>query len=323
MRRIGSTDLAVHPLCLGGNVFGWTLGEADGFAVLDAFRAGGGNFVDTADIYTNWEPGSSGGESETIIGAWMRDRGCRDEIVLATKVGGEMAPERAGLKPAYVRAAVEDSLRRLGTDHVDLLYAHFDDLDTPVDEALWGLDELVRAGKVRALGASNFSAERLADALAASERDGLARYVAIQPRYNLIDRAEFEGELDALCRAEELAVMPYYALANGLLTGKYRRGEPLPDTPRAADVAAEHLGDAAGRAWDVVDAVGTVAARRGATSAQVALAWLLEQPTVVAPIASATSPAQVEDLLAATDLRLEPDDLALLGAAGRPAEAGA
>jgi aryl-alcohol dehydrogenase-like predicted oxidoreductase len=323
MRRIGSTDLTVHPLCLGGNVFGWTLGEADGFAVLDAFRAGGGNFIDTADIYTNWEPGSAGGESETIIGAWMRERGCRDEIVLATKVGGEMAPGRSGLKPAYVRAAVEDSLRRLGTDHVDLLYAHFDDLETPVDEALWGLDELVRAGKVRALGASNFSAERLTDALAASERDGLARYVAIQPRYNLIDRAEFEGGLDALCRAEELAVMPYYALANGLLTGKYRRGEALPDTPRAADVAAEHLGDAADRAWDVVDAVGTVAARRGATSAQVALAWLLEQPTVVAPIASATSPAQVEDLLAATESRLEPEDLALLGAAGCPAEAGA
>jgi aryl-alcohol dehydrogenase-like predicted oxidoreductase len=323
MRRIGSTDLEVHPLCLGGNVFGWTLDEAAGFAVLDAFRDGGGDFLDTADVYANWAPGSTGGDSEQIIGAWMSARGCRDEIVLATKVGGEMGPGRGGLAPAYVRTAVDDSLRRLGTGHIDLLYAHFDDPHTPVEEALSGLDELVRAGKVRALGASNFTPERLAESLAASDREGFARYAALQPQYNLIDRAGFEGDLAALCRAEELAVMPYYALANGLLTGKYRRDEPLPDTPRAADVADVHLGDDAERAWNVVDAVVEVAARRAATPAQVAIAWLLEQPTVAAPIASATSPAQVGELLAATALRLEAEDLSLLEAAGSPAEAGA
>jgi aryl-alcohol dehydrogenase-like predicted oxidoreductase len=323
VRAIGSTGLAVHPLCLGGNVFGWTLDEAAGFAVLDAFVEGGGNCIDTADVYATWVPGSEGGDSERMIGAWLRSRGCRDDVVLATKVGAEMGPGRKGLAPAYVRTAVEDSLRRLGVDAVDLLYAHYDDPATPVEEALWGLDELVRAGKVRALGASNFTPERLAEFLAVADRDGLTRFAALQPEYNLLDRDGFEGELAALCAREGLGVLPYYALANGLLTGKYRRGEPLPATARSEDIAELYLGDGGERAWDVVDAVVAIAARHEATPAQVAIAWLASRPGVTAPIASATSPAQVSELLGATALTLDTEDMDMLDIAGRTAGAGA
>jgi aryl-alcohol dehydrogenase-like predicted oxidoreductase len=323
VRAIGSTGLAVHPLCLGGNVFGWTLDEAAGFAVLDAFVDGGGNCIDTADVYANWVPGSSGGDSERMIGAWLRSRGCRDDIVLATKVGAEMEPGRKGLAPAYVRCAVEDSLRRLGVDHVDLLYAHYDDPDTPVEDALWGLDELVRAGKVRALGASNFTAPRLAEFLAVADREGLARFAALQPEYNLLDRDGFERELAALCAREGLGVLPYYALANGLLTGKYRPGEPLPATPRGEEIAELYLGDGGARAWSVLDVVLAVAARHGVAPAQVAIAWLASRPGVTAPIASATSPTQVRELLAAAALALDTEDMDMLDLAGRVAETGA
>jgi aryl-alcohol dehydrogenase-like predicted oxidoreductase len=323
VRAIGSTGLAVHPLCLGGNVFGWTLDEPAGFAVLDAFVEGGGTFIDTADVYATWVPGSEGGDSERMIGAWLRSRGCRDDVVLATKVGAEMGPGRKGLAPAYVRGAVEDSLRRLGVECVDLLYAHYDDPATPVEDALWGLDELVRAGKVRALGASNFTAQRLAEFLAVADRDGLARFAALQPEYNLLDRDGFEGELAALCVGEGLGVMPYYALANGLLSGKYRRDEPLPATARGEEIAELYLADGGGRAWDVVDAVIAVAARHGATPAQVAIAWLASRPGVTAPIASATSPAQVSELLGATALTLDTEDMDMLDITGRAAGAGA
>ena len=321
--RTYAPAVSAPSLCLGGNVFGWTLDEAQSFAVLDAFVAGGGTRIDTADVYASWVPGSSGGDSERIIGAWLRSRGCRDDVVLATKVGSEMAPSRKGLAPAYVRAAAEDSLLRLGVDHVDLLYAHYDDPSTPVAEALWGLDELVRTGKVRALGASNFTAERLAEFLAVADRDGLARFSALQPEYNLLDRDGFEGALAGLCASEGLEVLPYYALANGLLTGKYRRGEPLPATARGEEIAELYLADGGERAWDVVDAVLAVAARHGATPAQVALAWLAARPGVTAPIASATSPAQVRELLGASALTLDTEDMDMLDTTGRTAEAGA
>jgi aryl-alcohol dehydrogenase-like predicted oxidoreductase len=304
---------AVHPLCLGGNVFGWTLDEAASFAVLDAYFDGGGNFIDTADAYANWEPVNRGGVSEEIIGRWLRRRGIRDEIVLATKVGGEVAPGRQGLAGAYVRAAVDDSLRRLGVDRIDLLYAHYDDPATPLEETLGAFDELVRAGKVRALGASNFGVDRLAEALSVSASQGFASYAAVQPEFNLIDRAGYEAELEALCVARGLAVMPYYALANGLLTGKYRREDPWPDTPRAQDIRELYLQD--GRAWPIIDAVVDVAGRVGATPAQVALAWLMQRPSITAPIASATSPAQVRELLGATDVALSDADIRRLESA--------
>jgi aryl-alcohol dehydrogenase-like predicted oxidoreductase len=314
-RRVAGME--VSPLCLGGNVFGWTLDAAAGFRVLDAYRDLGGTFLDTADVYANWEPENAGGESEEIIGAWLRRSGARDEMVVATKVGAEMAPDRKGLAPAYIRSAVEDSLRRLGVDHIDLLYAHYDDPDTPIEDTLAAFDALVREGKVRAIAASNFSAERLAASLEVSRREGLAGYAALQPEYNLLDRAGFEAELEPLCREHGLAVMPYYALANGLLTGKYRRDVPLPDTPRAVDIRDLYLTDGNDdRVWDVVEAVVAIAADRGATPAQIALAWLLDRDTVTAPIASATTPEQVAELMGAADIRLTDADRSALSAAG-------
>lgn len=314
MRRIGSSDLLVSPLCLGGNVFGWTLDEPRSFAVLDAYADGGGNFIDTADVYAAWEPVNQGGVSETIIGSWLRERGNRDQMVIATKVGDEMGPGRSGLGAAYIKSAVEDSLRRLGVDHVDLLYAHYDDPTTSPEETIAAFDELVAAGKVRALGASNFTAERLSESLRASDRGGRARYVALQPEFNLIDRASFEGELEALCVAEGIGVMPYYALANGFLTGKYQRRRPFPNTPRAEEIREMYLTD--GRGWIVLDALLAAADRTGATPAQVALAWLSGRGSVTAPIASATSPEHVRELLAAANVALSDEDREALDGAG-------
>ncbi len=307
-RPLGRSDLRVSPLCLGGNVFGWTADEARSFEVLDAFSEAGGNFVDTADVYSRWVPGHEGGESEGVLGRWLASRGARDRVVVATKVGMEM-PYGAGLSRAHVTRAAEASLRRLGVERIDLLYAHEDDPRTPVEETVRAFDALVRAGKVRAVGASNFTAARLAEALELARREGLARYEVLQPDYNVVDRASFEGELEALCRREQLSVAPYFGLAAGFLTGKYRQGEPPPASARARVVLDRH-GHA--RGWAVLDAVRAVAARRGATPGQVALAWLLAQPAVVAPIASATSATQLGELLGFARLRLEPADLAAL-----------
>ncbi|GAA2142879.1 aldo/keto reductase [Kitasatospora kazusensis] len=308
--HLGGSDLAVSPLCLGGNVFGWTADEARSFAVLDAYTAGGGNFVDTADVYSAWVPGNSGGESETIIGNWLRRRGHHEDIVVATKIGGH--PDAAGLKAANVRATTEASLRRLGTERIDLLYTHWDDPQTPVEEFIGALDELVRAGKVRAIAASNISAERLTEALEFSAREGLAAYVAVQPHYNLVSRATYEGPLAEVVAAHGLASVPYYALASGFLTGKYRADGAAVPSARALG-AARYLETPRGPR--VLAALDKVAAIHGVEPATAALAWLGAQPTVVSPIASARTPEQLPALLAAAHLELTPEDLELLGEA--------
>jgi aryl-alcohol dehydrogenase-like predicted oxidoreductase len=305
MATIGSSGIEVSRLCLGANVFGWTADKDTSFAVLDAYTAAGGNFVDTADSYMWRIPGNSGGESETIIGEWLAGGGRRDDVVLATKVGSW--PQRKGLSAANIAAACDDSLRRLRTDHIDLYYAHRDDPDTAQEETLDAFDALVRAGKVRAVAASNFSAERLRSALEISARDGLTPYVALQPHYNLVERAEFETALLPLLDAEGLSCVPYYGLAKGFLTGKYRDGAQV-DSPRA-EGALEYLDDR-GRA--VLAVLDEIAAGHEVPVAAVALAWLAAQPTVVAPIASARNPEQLADLLPVLDLKLTDDEVRLL-----------
>ena len=306
--KIPRTDLDVFPLCLGGNVFGWTADEAQTFAVLDAYAAASGNFVDTADSYSAWVPGHAGGESEALIGRWMAARGNRDRMVIATKVG--RLKGMLGLSPANIRASADASLRRLGVERIDLYYAHADDPDTPLEETLGAFDALVRAGKVRAIAASNYSAPRLAEALGVSAREGLARYVALQPHYNLVHRAEYEADLAPLCAREEIACLPYFGLAKGFLTGKYRVGATV-DSPRSASAGA-YLGEAGLR---VLDALDRVAQAHRTTVAAVALGWLAAQPTVVAPIASARTPAQLAELLPMAGLELSIAELESLGAA--------
>ena len=305
---IGRTGLDVFPLCLGGNVFGWTADEAESFAVLDAYAAAGGNFVDTADAYSAWVPGNRGGESEEIIGRWMAARGNRDRMIVATKVG--RMPGKDDLHAATIREAVEGSLRRLQTDHIDLYYAHGDDHpEIPLEETLGAFDELVRAGKVRHIAASNYGVPRLAEALAISARDGLAPYVALQPEYNLVERG-YEDDLRQLCADHGLACLPYFSLAKGFLTGKYRPGGAPVDSPRSAG-AAGYLDE---RGVIVLALLDDIAAAHRVSVAAVALAWLAAQPTVAAPIASARTPEQLAELLPMTGLELAPDELARLDA---------
>ncbi|GIG69482.1 aldo/keto reductase [Phytomonospora endophytica] len=307
MPRIGNSDLNVHPLALGGNVFGWTADEEASFAVLDAYVAGGGNFIDTADSYSAWVPGNSGGESESIIGRWMAARGNRDDLVIATKVARH--PQRPGLSAANIAAAAEDSLRRLGTDRIDLYYSHFDDEPyVPVADTLRAYDALIKAGKVRHIGMSNMTPERLTESLDTSAREGLASYIAIQPNYNLVSRDTYEGARADIVAAHGMSAVPYYGLASGFLTGKYRPGTTV-DSARAGG-AAKHLETPKGRA--VLAALDEVAARHDAELATIALAWLLAKPTVVAPIASARTPEQVPALLAVADVKLTTEDVALL-----------
>ncbi|MDT3395558.1 aldo/keto reductase [Streptomyces sp. B1866] len=304
-KRIGG--LSVFPLSLGGNVFGWTADEAGSFAVLDAYAEAGGDFVDTADIYSAWAPGNAGGESETIIGDWFASRGNRSEVVLATKVGAGY-PERRGLAPAVIRSGVEESLKRLRTDYIDLYYTHFDDPSVPVEDIIATLDALVREGKVREIGASNISPERLEASLAFSERENLARYAALQPHYNLVSRDTYEGPLADTAARHGLATLPYFALASGFLSGKYRPGATV-DSARS-ESAAQHLSTERGR--KVLAALDEVASARGAAHATVALAWLAAQPTVAAPIASARTVDQLPALLAVADLTLTGEELARL-----------
>ncbi|GGO86636.1 aldo/keto reductase [Wenjunlia tyrosinilytica] len=311
MNRIGTSDLEVFPLSLGGNVFGWTADEAQSFAILDAYAAAGGNFVDTADAYSAWAPGNSGGESEEIIGRWLAARGNRDDIVVATKVGGH--PKLRGLAPATIKKGVEGSLRRLGVDHIDLYYAHYDDPGTPVEETLRAFNDLVTEGKVRCIGASNFTGARLSESLAVSEREGLARYVAVQPHYNLVFREEYERGLRDVAAANGLSAAPYYGLASGFLTGKYRTDTDV-DSARAGG-AAKYLDSDRGRR--VLAALDEVAAEHGVAVGTVALAWLRSQPTVAAPIASARTADQLPPLLASVDLELAKEDLRRLEAASQ------
>ncbi|MBF6176739.1 aldo/keto reductase [Nocardia blacklockiae] len=305
MAKLGTTDLDVFPLCLGGNVFGWTADRDGSFAVLDAYAAAGGNFIDTADIYPAWVPGNSGGESETILGAWVAARGNRDDMVIATK--GSRLPPHDGLSAAAIHGAAEASLRRLGTDHIDLYYAHYDDPEIPVADIVAAHDELVRAGKVRYVAVSNMATDRIREALAVADREGLARYVAVQPHYNLMERTAFERDILPLAEAEGLATVPYYALAKGFLTGKYRPGAEV-DSPRAQGAAA-YLDERGARVLTELD---LVAAAHGVSVAAVALAWLAAQPTVAAPIASARTPEQLADLLPVGELQLSEAELAAL-----------
>lgn len=310
-RTFGRTDLRVAAICLGGNVFGWTADEAASFAVLDAYVAGGGNFIDSANVYTRWAPGHVGGESETVLGRWLHARGNREQVIIATKVGSPMDDEgqEYGLSRRHILAMVEDSLRRLQTDYIDLYLSHMDDYDAPQEETMAAFDELVRQGKVRYLAASNFSVGRLASALETSERLGHARYEGIQPPYNLLMREDYERDLAPFCLEHGLAVMTYGALAGGFLTGKYRPDQPLPSSARARSIRSRYMND---RNFAILAAVDRVAAEHHATSGQVALAWLLARPGVTCPIASATTVEQTRELLAAADLRLSPEAIALL-----------
>lgn len=306
--RLGRSELMVSKLCFGGNVFGWTADEAMSHRLLDGLVDAGLNFIDTADVYSKWAPGNQGGESEAIIGRWLKARGNRDRIVIATKVGSEMGPGMKGLSRAYIVQAVENSLRRLQTDYIDLYQSHWDDPETPVEEALAAYQQLIAAGKVRVIGCSNFSVARLQASLDAHRRDGLPRYECLQPEYNLCERAGFEAGLADLCQREGIGVITYFSLAGGFLTGKYRNEQDLAKSPRGEDVA-KYL-DARGRR--ILAALDDIAAETASTPTRVALAWLMAQPAVTAPIASATSPAQLQELVAATELRLDQSALARL-----------
>jgi len=310
MTRITRTDLDVFPLALGGNVFGWTANEEQSFAVLDAYVAAGGNFIDTADMYSSWAPGNSGGESETIIGRWMKARGNRNKLVIATKVG--LLPRLPGLSAKNIQRAAEDSLARLQTDRIDLYYAHEDDRAVPLVETLGGFDALVRAGKARYIAASNYNGPRLAEALRTSRREGFAEYVALQPHYNLMERHKYEGELADTVAAQGLASFPYFALAAGFLTGKYRVGSKV-DSKRA-EGAGTYLNE---KGRKVLAALDEIAATRKEAVATIALAWLAAQPTVVAPIASARTPEQLPPLLRSTDVHLSKEEVEKLSAASQ------
>ncbi len=308
MRILGKTGFEVFPVAFGGNVFGWTLDEQASFRMLDMLAERGFNFIDTADAYSRWVPGHQGGESETIIGRWLQRGGRRDRVILATKVGMEALGHPGGLSAAHIEQSVEGSLRRLQTDYIDLYQAHKDDAGTPLEETLAAFDKLVRAGKVRAIGASNYSAARFQEALDVSRRDGLAAYATLQPHYNLVERQAFETELAPLVLRHGIAVINYYALAAGFLSGKYRTEADAQGRARGGRVAA-YLNE---RGLRILAALDEVAGQYRATPAAVAIAWLLHQPAVTAPIASATSEAQLDALQAAVDLSLSPEALARL-----------
>jgi aryl-alcohol dehydrogenase-like predicted oxidoreductase len=307
-RRLGRTDLTVAPIVLGGNVFGWTADKAASFAVLDRFAANGPAAIDTADVYSAWVPGHHGGESETIIGEWMKARGNRDRVILITKVGSPMGMGKEGLSPAYIEEAVEASLKRLQTDVIDLYLSHWPDMATPLADTLGAYQRLIDKGKIRWCGASNLTTHLLEQALAAAKARGGPRYEVLQPEYNLADRAAFENGLADLCRREEIGVITYFSLAKGFLSGKYRTEADLAKSARGGGVKA-YLNE---RGFRILDALGAVAAGHNAKPAEVALAWVMARPGVTAPIASATSVEQVENLIRATELMLSPADMAAL-----------
>jgi aryl-alcohol dehydrogenase-like predicted oxidoreductase len=311
-RPLGRSGLSTAPLVFGGNVFGWTADEATSHRLLDAFIDGGFNAVDTADVYSAWVPGHTGGESESVIGRWLQARGKRDDVLILTKVA--MWPKQPGLSAANIEAAVEGSLKRLRTDHIDLYQSHQDDAATPIDETLEAYDRLVKAGKVRAIGASNFSPDRLADSLKVSADKGVARYETIQPKFNLYDRDQVEGALAKLTADEGVGVIPFYGLAAGFLTGKYRSQADLEGRARASTIKRDYMND---KGLQVLAALDAAAKAVSATQAQVALAWIMAHPAITAPIASVTSVAQLEELMGAARLTFPAEVIAVLDAAGR------
>ena len=324
-RQLGRSGLHLFPIGLGTMQFGWSAGEDAAFEIMDAYYAAGGNFLDTADIYTTWTPGNPGGVSEEMIGRWMKARGNRDDIVVATKVRGAMGGmdndqgrgsvhQREGLSRRWILKACEDSLKRLQVDHIDLYQAHWVDSQTPIEETLSAFTELVRRGYVRYIGCSNFSAWRLMQALWTSDKKNLESFVSVQPEYSLLSptRANFERELQRVAVEYGIGVIPWSPLGGGMLTGKYQRGQPLPESVRADENAARRFSD---QNFDVVDTLRTVAERRSAKPAQVALAWMLAQPAMTAPIIGANSVAQLQELLGTVDLTLDSDDLAQISTA--------
>jgi aryl-alcohol dehydrogenase-like predicted oxidoreductase len=311
MRTLGRTGLRVAALCLGGNTFGWTTDQAASEAVLDAYLEAGGNFIDTADVYSRWAPGNKGGESENVLGKWMTARKNRPTVLMATKVMGPMGPgpNDTGLSRQHIMEGVEASLRRLQTDYIDLYQAHWDDRETPLEETLRAFDDLVSQGKVRYIGCSNYHAWRVTRALWESDKRGYVRYECLQPKYNLVFRDEYERELEPLCREQGVGVIPYSSLGSGFLSGKYRPGAALPSTARAAGVQKGYMND---RGFAVLSAIDKAAGKVGATAAQVALSWLAHRPGITAPIASATSVTQLKELLGGIELRLEEETTAEL-----------
>jgi aryl-alcohol dehydrogenase-like predicted oxidoreductase len=305
-RTLGKSGIKVAPFGFGGNVFGWTADEKTSFALLDEFVDAGFNLVDTADMYSNWAPGHKGGESETVIGRWLKATGKRNRIVLATKVGHVMAPDKQGLKRAHILRSIDESLQRLQTDHVDLYQSHVDDPATPVEEPLRAYEELIKAGKVRAIGASNFTAPRLAEALEASRKHGLPRYETLQPLYNILDREAFEKDLMPLCEKESLGVINWFSLAAGFLTGKYRSEADLKQSPRGTRGVDRYFNE---RGLRLLGALDLVAKRLGANPTQISMAWLLTRPTVAAPLASASKVAQLGDIIKGVQLKLDAESL--------------
>jgi aryl-alcohol dehydrogenase-like predicted oxidoreductase len=313
-RQLGQSSLHVYPITFGGNVFGWTADEAMSFKLLDAFVAAGFNFIDSADVYSRWHPGNKGGESETIIGNWLKARGGRDKVIIATKLGIEMAPGKKGLSRQYMIQAVEDSLRRLQTDHIDLYQSHRDDPETPIEETLAAYADLIKQGKVREIGASNFTAPRLAEALKISTEKGLPRYQSLQPHYSLVERQEFEGALEDLCLKEKVGVIGYYSLASGFLTGKYHSKADAEGKARGSRVE-KYLND---YGFGVIAALDDVAKRYHAKPVQIAMAWLMARPSVTAPIASATNPDQLAELLTSAEITLDAAAIEQIDVASKP-----
>jgi len=308
-RKLGQSDITVAPLAFGGNVFGWSIDEKTSFSILDKFVEAGLNLIDTADVYSRWAPGNQGGESETIIGKWLAQGGRRDKVVIATKVGKDMGEGRVGLKKDYILRAVEDSLRRLQTDHIDLYQSHDDDRSTPLEETLAAYDTLVKAGKVRLIGASNYEVDRLAQARDIGRQLGLPLYQTLQPEYSLVAREGFERTLEPYCLEQGVGVIGFYSLASGFLSGKYRSEADLGKSAARGGKVKSYLNP---RGLQILAALDAVAARHASTPAAVALAWLIARPSVTAPIASATSLAQLDELVAATRLQLSREDIAAL-----------
>ncbi len=310
-RKLGKTGLEISPLVFGGNIFGWTVDQATSFKLLDAFAAAGFNSVDTADVYSKWVPGHTGGESEIIIGEWMKRSGNRNKIIVATKVGMDMGDGKKGLSKSHILRSAEDSLRRLQTDYIDLYQSHVDDPDTPLEETLGAYAELIRQGKVRAIGASNHKADRLSAALETSRKSGLPAYQTLQPNYSLIERTEYESSLEPVCEKEGLGVINYFPLAGGFLTGKYRSEKDVAGKARARNVA-KHLNE---RGFKILGALDQVAKKYNATPAGISLAWLLARPSITAPIVSATNLDQLKDLVSSVDLALDHESVEFLNKA--------